>query len=198
MVSSKKKAQRTCLGCRQIFDQDRLVRYVLSPEKEILVDYRGKLPGRGAYTCLTKACVEEAVRKRQFERAFRGNNKETSAKALIDALGDQIRQRIENLVGMARKSGNIVSGSNMVISALGSPGEISLVLLSEDISSGMADKIVGKSAAKSIPCFRLFQKDALGQLVGKADRSVVALKNGSIADSLSKELLRYKDIVGEI
>jgi hypothetical protein len=48
-----------------------------------------------------------------------------------------------------------------------------------------------------IPCFRLFDKGILGQILGKGERSVVALKDGLLAESVKNELSRYENIVGE-
>jgi uncharacterized protein len=193
---SKHKAQRTCLGCRQVLDKDCLVRYVLSPQGEIVVDYRGKLPGRGAYTCIDRGCVLAAAKHRQFDRAFRRANLKPSGEELVEALAAQIRQRILNLLGMARKSGNAVSGSNLVLTALNAPEHLALILLAEDVA-GIGDKVLGKAEANGVPCFRLLNKGTLGQLMGKGQRSVVALKSCPLAESLRIELLRYKRIVEE-
>lgn len=197
MSSSSHKAQRTCLGCRQVQDQGQLVRYVVSPQGEVLTDYRHKLPGRGAYTCIDRACVELAVRRQQFGRAFKGQAPKPAVEELLQSLVVQIRERIVSLLGMARKSGNVVTGGSLVLSALAVPGQLALVLLAEDISEGVAAKVKGKAESKRVPCFNLLDKGILGQVMGKGERSVVALKSGPLAESLLVELIRYKRSVGE-
>ena len=47
-----------------------LIRAVRSPEGKISLDFKGKLPGRGAYVCRKKECLEKAKKSRAFERAF--------------------------------------------------------------------------------------------------------------------------------
>jgi uncharacterized protein len=37
----------------------------------VVVDPEARRPGRGAYTCRTRRCVEEAGRRGGFNRAFR-------------------------------------------------------------------------------------------------------------------------------
>lgn len=197
MAGSGHKAQRSCLGCRQVFEQQRLVRYVLSPEGSVLVDYRHRLPGRGAYTCFERRCVEEAVKRRQFDRAFRRPVAVAAVSDLWAALGTQVRERILNLLGMARKSANVVSGSSMVLEMLGSVSGVAVVLLASDISAAIGEKIAAKSAVVGIPCYRLLDKERLGQLLGKSERSVVAIKAGLLAESVKAELARYENIVGE-
>jgi uncharacterized protein len=197
LSASSHKAQRSCLGCRQVFDQNLLVRYVLSPQCEVLVDYRHKLPGRGAYTCLDRSCIEAAVKRRQFNRAFRGNVPNLDATDLAEAVREQIRERILNLLGMARKSTNVVSGSSLVMDSMGSRSGLALVLVADDVSAAIGEKVTARAAIAGIPCFRLFDKGILGQVLGKGERSVVALKNGLLAESVKTELLRYEKIVGE-
>jgi len=197
LAFSGRKAQRTCLGCRKAQDQDLLVRYVLTPQGEIVVDYRRKLPGRGAYTCIDPSCVASAVKQKQFQRAFKSEILSPQGDALVKSLELQIETRILNLVGMARKAGKVATGGNLVLGALRVPGELALVLLARDVSSGIADKVLAKAEVAGVPCFSLSDKGRLGQITGKGERSVVGLRPGQLGDSLKGELLRYKYIVGE-
>jgi predicted RNA-binding protein YlxR (DUF448 family) len=47
-----------------------LLRWVADGEHPV-ADPPARRPGRGAYTCRTRRCVEEAVRRGGFNRAFR-------------------------------------------------------------------------------------------------------------------------------
>jgi ribosomal protein L7Ae-like RNA K-turn-binding protein len=163
----------------------------------MLVDYRHKLPGRGAYTCLDRNCIESAVKRRQFDRAFRSSTRGQDAAVLREALQQQIRERILNLLGMARKSANVVSGSSLVMDSLGGRSGLALVLMADDVSAAIGEKVAAKAAMAGIPCFRLFDKGIIGQVLGKGERSVVALKDGPLAESVKTELSRYENIVGE-
>ncbi|MEZ4485380.1 MAG: DUF448 domain-containing protein [Syntrophotaleaceae bacterium] len=189
--------QRSCVACRKVLDQSILVRYVLSPQGEVLIDYGKKLPGRGSYTCCNLACLETAVKRKQFERAFKGRCTAPTIDGLRTSLTRQIRQRIANLVGMARKSGAVVSGSRMVMTELGRDAEFTLVLLSEDLSSTIADKVSSIAENRGVPCHVMFDKGFLGQLMGKGERSVVAFRSGPLAETINHEILRYKQIAGE-
>lgn len=197
MAASSHKTERTCLGCRETFNPQQLVRYVVSPQGEVLVDYRKRLPGRGAYTCLKRQCIADAVKKRQFSRAFRGKAEDVSAEALTESLVTEIGSRILSLIGMARKSGCLVSGSNLVLTALSSPDSFRSLILAADISEGIGDKIRSKAGHLGVPCFTFSDKEELGHLLGKEERSVVGIKPGGLANSIIEELSRYKHIAGE-
>ena len=189
--------QRTCIACRQSKAQDQLVRYVVAPDGALLVDYRHRLPGRGAYTCIDLSCLQAAVSKKQFQRSFSGKCGEVSAEDLQTGLQQALLQRIANLIGMARKSGQVVSGSNAVLMALRQKSKQALVLMSEDISEGIALKIRGLSDRQNVSCSQLFSKGMLGQVLGKGERSVLAIQAGPLADAFLIELQRYAQLVRE-
>ena len=67
---------RTCIGCGQRRPQAALVRLGLVAER-VQVDRARRLSGRGGYICGPQ-CVEGAIKRKGFGRAFRG-------KALVDA-----------------------------------------------------------------------------------------------------------------
>jgi len=66
----KKIPMRQCLGCREHKQKKELIRVVRSPEGEVSLDFKGKMPGRGAYVCPQAACLAKARKSRALERAF--------------------------------------------------------------------------------------------------------------------------------
>ena len=66
----KKIPMRQCLGCREMKPKKELIRVVRTPEGEISLDFKGKIPGRGAYVCPSEICLERAVKTRAIERAL--------------------------------------------------------------------------------------------------------------------------------
>ena len=61
---------RMCVGCREMKEKRELIRVVRNPEKTIVIDRKGKAPGRGAYLCPNSECLKKAVKQRQLERAL--------------------------------------------------------------------------------------------------------------------------------
>ena len=66
----KKIPMRQCVGCREMKEKKSLIRVVKSPEGQLSLDFRGKLPGRGAYVCPNPECLKRARKSRALERAF--------------------------------------------------------------------------------------------------------------------------------
>ena len=87
----KKIPMRQCLGCREMKPKKELIRVVRSPEGAVSIDFRGKMPGRGAYVCPREECLSKAVKSRALERAFGVKLPE----ALYDTLAKELKSRAE-------------------------------------------------------------------------------------------------------
>ena len=61
---------RQCIGCREQKPKTELIRVVRSPEGELSIDLRGRVPGRGAYLCPSTDCLTRARKSKALERAF--------------------------------------------------------------------------------------------------------------------------------
>ncbi|MFJ8645053.1 YlxR family protein [Streptomyces sp. NPDC093546] len=62
--------ERTCVGCRERAAKRELLRIVVI-DGACAPDPRGTLPGRGAYVHPASVCLDLAVRRRAFPRAFK-------------------------------------------------------------------------------------------------------------------------------
>ena len=66
----KKIPMRQCVGCREMKTKRELIRIVKSPEGAVSLDFKGKLPGRGAYVCPQATCLARVKKAKALERAF--------------------------------------------------------------------------------------------------------------------------------
>ena len=85
----KKIPMRQCLGCREMKPKKELIRVVRSPQGEVSLDFKGKLPGRGAYVCPNPACLGKARRTKALERAF--------SAPLPDPVWDALEQQMKEV-----------------------------------------------------------------------------------------------------
>ena len=85
----KKIPQRICVACRQMQDKNKLLRVVRTSQGEVSLDKSGKSPGRGAYICLSEACLQKAKKSRAIERALKTKTED----ALWQHLQEEISHR---------------------------------------------------------------------------------------------------------
>ncbi len=76
---------RTCVMCGTKSAKRDLVRVVLTPEGECIVDETGKRPGRGAYLCHRPDCWERAASTNRLARALRGEVRASDTELLAAA-----------------------------------------------------------------------------------------------------------------
>ena len=69
-MKTRKIPMRMCVGCREMQEKRSLLRIVKNAEGAISFDRVGKAPGRGAYICKARECLDKAMKQRQLERAL--------------------------------------------------------------------------------------------------------------------------------
>lgn len=190
--------QRSCLGCRTAKNKDLLIRFVLSPDMEVLPDLDAKLPGRGAYTCLNRDCLIKTVTQNQFKRSFKQVVTIMPPEQMAEHIRQQLFDRIICLIGLANKAGSVIGGGSMVIEALRGRVKPGLVLVATDVSEAIGIKIVGAANLNKVLHRTVVTKENFGVILGKAPRSAVAIKSGGFVASLIKAVDRYRNFLGEV
>jgi len=190
--------QRSCLGCRTSKDKNLLLRFVLTPDMEILSDLDNRLPGRGAYTCINNRCLAVAIEQKQFKRSFKHDVSVMPAEQLIEHVRQQLHARIIGLIGLANKAGMITGGGSMVTDALRSKKKPGLVIVAGDVSEAIGSKIIHAAASHHVPHRTIITKDDFGAILGKAPRSAIAVAAGGFVAQLMKAIDRYSNFLGEV
>ena len=114
--TDRSATMRMCAVTRQVRPIDELIRFVVSPQGEVVADLKRKLPGRGLWISASRRAVAEAVRRNQFNKGFKRELRVTPALA-ADTEALLVRSAIEALA-MAAKAGQVVSGFSKVEDAL--------------------------------------------------------------------------------
>jgi predicted RNA-binding protein YlxR (DUF448 family) len=107
---------RMCAVTRAVRPIDELIRFVVSPEGEVIPDLKRKLPGRGLWVSASAQAVAEAVRRNQFSKGFKRDVRAAPTLA-ADTEKLLVRGAIEALA-MAAKAGQVISGFGKVEDAL--------------------------------------------------------------------------------
>ncbi|MGE9896416.1 DUF448 domain-containing protein [Anaerovoracaceae bacterium SGI.195] len=84
--------QRTCIGCRNKFDQPDLLRISFWKDR-LTLDKTGRDNGRGVYLCKNYDCLADAIKKNALNRSF----KRSFSKEDIDILETEIKLYIKCL-----------------------------------------------------------------------------------------------------
>ena len=159
---------RTCIVTGEAGSPERMIRFVVGPEGEVVPDLARKLPGRGLWVRAERAVVEQAVARKAFAKA---------ARAALSAPAD-LAERVERLLlaraledlSRARRAGRAVSGFVKVEQMIGRGRAGLLIVAAEADGDGMT-----KLAATGLPLERLGDSTSLGGVFGREQVVYVAV-----------------------
>ena len=114
--TGKSATLRMCAVSREQRPVDELIRFVVSPQGEVIPDIKRKLPGRGLWISASRQTVAEAVRRHQFSRGFKRDVRVAESLA-ADTEALLARAAVEALA-IAAKAGQVISGFSKVEAAL--------------------------------------------------------------------------------
>jgi len=186
--------ERTCIGCRGVFNKGDVVRVVSGPSGPV-IDYREKLPGRAAYVCPRRECIEKALSKANLSRALHTNVNAPEIEAFILALASVVLEKIRSLIPMAARAGMLAAGASAVDDAL-QKSRVEMLIFAEDLSEGTKHKLLtgGLPPEKQAT---LFTRDELGQMVGRELVGVVGILDKGFSDAVWNESERLKVLLNK-
>jgi uncharacterized protein len=191
---------RMCAVTRQVRPIDELIRFVVSPQGEVVPDLKRKLPGRGLWVSASHQAVAEAVRRNQFSKGFKRDLRVAPTLA-TDTESLLVRSVIDALA-MAAKAGQAVSGFSKVEGALEQRQVEALIHASDAALDGIRklDAIARQNAgindeSRKFPVFTVLTSEQLDLALGRSNVIHAALLAGPASKtflSRSHVLVRYR------
>jgi ribosomal protein L7Ae-like RNA K-turn-binding protein len=96
-----------------------------------------------------------------------------------------MKNRMLSYLGLAMRSGKLVTGEEKVLAAIRS-GEAKLVVLAEDASANARKKYIDKCSYYRIPLIECGTRCELGRCIGKESRVAVAVLDRGFAQLMLK------------
>ena len=175
---------RKCVASGEVLDKAQLQRFVLSPDGVVTPDLFGKLPGRGIWVQPTRALIERAAKKGGFAKSAK--QKVTVPTDLCERLAQHYLDQCGRLLGLARRSGNLVLGADPIKAAL-QKNDLSALIVAEDTSRATADdyhRMASSGKGPKITCIEAFSQRFLAENLGRATVAALGLaKLGPLAQT---------------
>jgi predicted RNA-binding protein YlxR (DUF448 family) len=202
--TDKSATVRMCAVTRAVRPIGELIRFVVSPQGEVIADLKRKLPGRGLWVSASRQAVAEAVRRNQFSKGFKRDVRATATLA-ADTEALMVRGVIEALA-MAAKAGQVVSGFSKVEGALqqgkGQNPVSALIHASDGAADGIRklDAILRQNAgnrdeSREFPVVTALTSEQLDLALGRSNVIHAAVLAGPASKtflSRSQILVRYR------
>ena len=181
--------ERRCIATGESGSTDRLIRFVLDPQGRVTPDLAGRLPGRGAWLTADRALVERAERKNLFARAFR--QAVPRADGLADLLVALLARRLIEIIGLARKAGQAVTGFEKTRARITS-GQAGALVQARDGADDGRRRLAG--IAGDLPRIECLDRDELGLAFARDFAIHAALDAGGFADRALAEARRLEGL----
>lgn len=170
-------------------DEARLIRFVAGPDGTVVPDLARKLPGRGIWVGADRDSVTTAAKKGLFSRAAK--TKLTAPPDLADQVEALLARRVLDSLGLARKSGSIISGFEKVIAALATGKVAWLIEASDGAEDGRRKVLAAARRAEISPrLLGAFNSDELGLALGGENVIHTALLAGRGIDRWALDVER--------
>jgi len=181
---------RRCIVTRRVLPKERLIRFVLDPHGIIVADLEGRLPGRGIWLQARRDVVEKACAKGGFDKAAHASV--NVPEGLADKIELLLRRRCLDLIGLARRAGQLAAGFEQV-SAWLREGRAAVLVAAVDGAGGGRGKLA--ALGRDLPLVELFSAAEIGAALGRDNAVHVALGRGALARRLIAESMRLAGFV---
>lgn len=133
--TDRSATMRMCAVTREVRPIGELIRFVVSPQGEVMADLKRKLPGRGMWVQASRRTVAEAVRRNQFSKGFK---RDIRAAATLPADTEVLLVRsATEALAMVAKARQVVSGFSKVEGALRDGQAQALIHASDGAADGI-------------------------------------------------------------
>jgi predicted RNA-binding protein YlxR (DUF448 family) len=198
-------SERRCILSGERTDPDHLIRLAISPDGEVLPDVRGKAPGRGAWIGVSRATLEQAVRKGRLKgalgRAFKGEALTVPAD-LPERIESALRADALARLGLEARASNLITGHEK-IDVAARRGQVHLLLHASDAAADGSRKLdqgwrVGEGregeefGGTTLPVDR----EALSMALGRNNVVHVAVTDAGAAERIAALLARWQSYLG--
>jgi predicted RNA-binding protein YlxR (DUF448 family) len=198
--TDRSATMRMCAVTREVRPIDELIRFVVSPQGEVIPDLKRKLPGRGLWVSASRQTVAEAVRRHQFSKGFKREVR-VAPTLVADTEALLVRSVIDALA-MAAKAGQVISGFSKVEGALEQRQVEALIHASDGAADGIRklDAIARQNAginddSRKFPVVTALTSEQLDLALGRSNVIHAALLAGPASKtflSRSHILVRYQ------
>jgi uncharacterized protein len=185
--------ERRCIVTGESQPKAGLVRFVVGPDGQVVPDVLGRLPGRGMYVEAVMASIEKAAKKNLFARAAKQPVKVPEGMAQLIEV--QLTRRVTDMLSMARKAGDAVTGYEKVKDMLAKGQARVLIQASDGSERGKTKLRPPEGAGSFIGCLTAGE---MGLAFGRERAIHAALAAGGLTSRVVEEAARLAGLRGHM
>ena len=160
---------RKCIVTGEIKEKSQLLRFVITPDKQIVQKKKKKLPGKGVYVSSSYDVLQQAIAKNVFSKVLKKNVKVSAD--LLQIVENILHKNALNAISLAKKAGNTVIGMDKVLEAL-KAGKVQFILEATDAGDDGQKKL--SHYTENMQVYRLFSVEELDKALDKGNTVYLA------------------------
>jgi predicted RNA-binding protein YlxR (DUF448 family) len=193
-LADPRAPERSCLVTRQASARASMLRFVVAPDRSLVFDAPATLPGRGLWLSARRDVIQEALKRRVFQRAA-GRLLNIPALTVPDDLADRVvialRDRLMASLGLARRAGQAIGGFEKAREALAA-GRCAVLVGAADGSVAERGRVL---QGRDVPVLDLLDAATLGAVFGRDAIVHVALAPGRLAEMILADATRLRGVL---
>jgi predicted RNA-binding protein YlxR (DUF448 family) len=184
--------ERRCIVTGEVLPESKVIRFVVGPENEIVPDLAAKLPGRGIWVSANRVTLQRAITKNLFSKAAKAQVR--TGADLPERLQALLVNRMQEHLGLARRSGLLVLGFDSVMRALESRRKPGVLVEARDGAQDGRRKVRAAALAQGAQpqMIDALTADELSMALGRETVIHGALFPGPLADRLMLDAERLE------
>ncbi len=184
----------TCAVTGEVLPQNRMIRFVISPDKKVVADLTGKLPGQFLWISANRATLKKAI----WRNSFAGQAKETVE------IPDNLLETIENglfklslqMVSLAKRAGELTFGFSKTDEALRSHSA-GVYVVAKDSSENGREKLERLAIHQDLPVIDYWTSAELSAAIGEHNTNHLAIAKGAMAQNILELVTKLKSVKSE-
>jgi predicted RNA-binding protein YlxR (DUF448 family) len=179
---------RRCIVTRQALEKPAMIRFVLDPDGHVVPDLKEKLPGRGLWVTADRDVLAQAAAKNAFAKAARQSAKVPAD--LVERVAELAKREVAELIGLARKSGQLRAGFEKVQIAL-QGGRVRVLIAAKDGAEDgrgklarLASSVASVSGRSGVEICAPLTAAELAQALGREHAVHAAIAESGIAERI--------------
>lgn len=183
----KQEEERKCIVEGAVKDKEELLRFTITPDNQVIPDFKKKLPGRGIFVSNSKKALTTAVDKNLFSKSVKKNVK--ANKELVDIVENILRKKGLDSISLARKAGVLITGFEKVKEAL-KKSKVAFVLEAKDAGNDGREKM--SFFARDVEVFVLYDIEELDKALDKVNTVHVAFLKSEMSKMVHNEFKKFQ------
>ena len=185
-----REPERRCVASGEVRPKEALLRFVVGPDGVLVPDLAERLPGRGLWVSAEAGALRKALAKNLFAKAAR--QRVTLPEGLEERVVALLRQRVLELLSLARRAGELVAGHAKVRARL-EAGAAALLIQAEDGAGDSGGRLarLARGVRPRIEIDGGLPDAGQGAALGREQAVHIAVDPGGLAERLNRELARF-------